>query len=219
MTASSAPNLAVQLSAAPGISHASLTPGWRIVDGKLLGADFVPSPNFGARPAPYDTPANIRLVVIHNISLPPGEFGQTDANGQHYVKAFFQNRLNPDDHPYFATIYQQQVSAHLLIERDGTMTQFVNFNERAWHAGRSCYLGVDNCNDYSIGIELEGDDYHEFDARQYQALAVAIRAIYQAYPKTRQQLAGHSDIARGRKTDPGLGFDWQKLRGLLANPA
>lgn len=188
----------------------------QVIDGKLLGATFVPSPNFGERPAPYNNPANIRLIVIHNISLPPSEFGQTDATGTHYVTAFFQNRLDPDAHPYFATIHEQQVSAHLFIERDGRITQFVDFTKRAWHAGKSSYLGVDNCNDYSIGIELEGDDYSTFDDRQYASLAKVIHALNIAYPKTRRHLAGHSDIARGRKTDPGQGFDWQQLRATIS---
>lgn len=187
----------------------------KITDGILTNVDFIASPNFGKRPAPYDNPDNIRLIVIHNISLPPSNFEKTDKNGQHFVKAFFQNQLNPEDHPYFETIYQQQVSAHLFIERDGTVTQFVNFNDRAWHAGLSAYLGVENCNDFSIGIELEGDDYSPFDERQYVVLADIIRAIYQAYPKTVNHLTGHSDIARGRKTDPGSFFDWQKLRKMI----
>lgn len=186
-----------------------------ITEGILSTATFVASPNFGLRPAPYDNPENIRLIVIHNISLPPSEFGKTDATGQHYVKAFFQNQLNPTDHPYFETIHTHQVSAHLLIERDGTITQFVPFDKRAWHAGESQYLGVSNCNDFSIGIELEGDDYRAFDERQYKALAHVILAINAAYPKTKAHLAGHSDIARGRKSDPGSYFDWQKLRRII----
>lgn len=183
----------------------------QIKKGLLNIAEFVASPNFGTRPKADD----ISLIVIHNISLPPSEFGKTDKKGEHFVKAFFQNRLNPADHPYFETIYQQEVSAHLLIERDGKITQFVNFNDRAWHAGKSCYLGRENCNDFSIGIELEGDDYSEFDERQYASLVQVIGAIYQAYPKTRRHLAGHSDIARGRKSDPGAYFDWQNLRKML----
>lgn len=183
----------------------------QILNGKLTTATFAPSPNFNTRPDPND----IRLIVIHNISLPPNEFGKKTVTGEHYVTAFFQNRLDPDVHPYFATIYQQQVSAHLFIERDGTVTQFVNFADRAWHAGKSSYLGVENCNDYSIGIELEGDDDSPFTEAQYQVLADIILAIYQSYPKTRHHLAGHSDIARGRKTDPGARFDWQKLRNMI----
>lgn len=184
-----------------------------IHDGLLSTAEFIASPNFGQRPNPHD----IRLIVIHNISLPPSDFEKLDKTGVHYVKAFFQNQLNPDDHPYFATIYQQQVSSHLFIERNGAITQFVNLNERAWHAGRSHYLGVSNCNDYSIGIELEGDDYTPFTDAQYQSLAASVTAIYAAYPRTRSHLAGHSDIARGRKSDPGIGFDWQRLRSMIAH--
>lgn len=182
-----------------------------IKNGILSTAEFLPSPNFGKRPETAD----IRLIVIHNISLPPSEFEKKDKYGVHYVKAFFQNQLNPADHPYFATIADLQVSSHLFIERNGAVTQFVNFDDRAWHTGKSSYLGEENCNDFSIGIELEGDDYSEFDDRQYQALADVIRAIYQTYPKTVNHLAGHSDIARGRKSDPGLEFDWQKLRKMI----
>lgn len=181
-----------------------------IQDGLLCGADFVPSPNFNARP---DTP--ITGIVIHNISLPPSQFGQTDKNGQHFVKAFFKNELNPDDHPYFKTIHKLEVSAHLFIERDGTVSQFVNFNDRAWHAGKSSYLGRSNCNDFTIGIELEGDDFCAFSDVQYETLTQVILAIYQAYPTTQRHLMGHSDIAPERKTDPGVHFDWQKLRQML----
>lgn len=186
-----------------------------IIDGVLQGADFVPSPNFNARPTKNDRP-DISGIVIHNISLPPSQFGQSDQHGTHYVKAFFQNRLSPDDHPYFATIADLQVSAHLFIERDGAITQFVNLNDRAWHAGQSSYLGRVACNDYTIGIELEGDDFCAFDDRQYHALAQVIIAIYQAYPATRHHLMGHSDISPQRKTDPGAYFDWQKIRHMVA---
>ena len=193
------------------IGRGMVMSGFSIEQGLLSPCEFVASPNFGERPDPND----IHLIVIHNISLPPSEFGLKDDQGEHFVRAFFQNQLDPKAHPYFATIYQQQVSAHLFIERDGRVTQFVSFDERAWHAGKSSYLGVPNCNDYSIGIELEGDDYSEFDDRQYQALSGVIAAIYQAYPKTINHLAGHSDIARGRKSDPGLHFDWVKLRNMV----
>ena len=193
------------------IGRGMVMSGFSIEQGLLSPCEFVASPNFGERPDPND----IHLIVIHNISLPPSEFGLKDDQGEHFVRAFFQNQLDPKAHPYFATIYQQQVSAHLFIERDGSITQFVSFDERAWHAGKSSYLGVPNCNDYSIGIELEGDDYSEFDDRQYQALSGVIAAIYQAYPKTVNHLAGHSDIARGRKSDPGLHFDWVKLRNMV----
>ena len=193
------------------IGRGMVMSGFSIAQGLLSPCEFVASPNFGERPDPND----IHLIVIHNISLPPSEFGLKNDQGEHFVRAFFQNQLDPKAHPYFATIYQQQVSAHLFIERDGRVTQFVSFDERAWHAGKSSYLGVPNCNDYSIGIELEGDDYSEFDDRQYQALSGVIAAIYQAYPKTINHLAGHSDIARGRKSDPGLHFDWVKLRNMV----
>lgn len=185
-----------------------------IKDGILHGADFIPSPNFNTRPITQDKPA-ITGIVIHNISLPPSQFGQTDKTGTHFVKAFFQNQLNPDDHDYFKSIATLEVSAHLFIERDGAVTQFVNFNDRAWHAGQSCYLGRANCNDFTIGIELEGDDFSPFTDEQYDVLARVIVAIYQAYPATYGHLMGHSDIAPKRKTDPGTFFKWQRLRSQL----
>lgn len=186
---------------------------FHIKDGILIGADFIPSPNFNARPT--DKNGQISGIVIHNISLPPSEFGKKDRHGTHFVKAFFQNKLNADDHPYFATIHTLQVSAHLFIERDGAVTQFVNFDDRAWHAGASGYLGRTNCNDFTIGIELEGDDFSAFTEQQYTALSQIIIAIYQAYPKTVRHLMGHSDIAPTRKTDPGEFFDWAKLRTMV----
>lgn len=188
-----------------------------IKNGILQGATFVASPNFNARPILDDNA--ISGVVIHNISLPPSEFGKKNSQGEHFVRAFFQNNLNPNDHDYFATIADMQVSAHLFIERDGSVTQFVNFNDRAWHAGASSYLGRKNCNDFTIGIELEGDDFSAFESVQYDVLARIIVAIYQAYPATRRHLMGHSDIAPNRKTDPGVYFDWvllrQKIQALL----
>ncbi|TWV80344.1 1,6-anhydro-N-acetylmuramyl-L-alanine amidase AmpD [Moraxella sp. VT-16-12] len=185
-----------------------------IKDGILSGATFVPSPNFNTRPTTDDKPA-ITGIVIHNISLPPSQFGQTDKTGTHFVKAFFQNKLDPNDHDYFKTIAHLEVSAHLFIERHGAVTQFVNFNERAWHAGQSCYLGRANCNDFTIGIELEGDDFSPFSDKQYNTLAQIIVAIYHAYPATKRHLMGHSDIAPIRKTDPGEFFDWGRLRKLV----
>ena len=185
-----------------------------IQDGILQGATFIKSENFNARPA--DKTGLITGIVIHNISLPPSQFGQVNADGLHHVKAFFQNQLNPNDHPYFQDIHTLKVSAHLFIERGGSVTQFVNFNDRAWHAGRSCYLGQTECNDFTIGIELEGSDDKAFEEVQYQVLSQIIAAIYRAYPATRRHLMGHSDIAPGRKTDPGAYFDWQKLRALVA---
>lgn len=182
-----------------------------IIDGQLSTATWLASPNRNTRPIA----TTINTIVIHNISLPPSEFGACDPNGMHYVKALFTNQLDWNAHPYFQTIQGAEVSAHLFIERDGTMTQFVNFEERAWHAGRSSYLGKPECNDYSIGIELEGSDFVSFTAAQYETLAQAITAIYEAYPKTRRHLTGHSDIAPGRKTDPGDYFEWTKLRDLI----
>lgn len=183
-----------------------------IHNGRLSSAAWLASPNSNKRPADI----SIDTIVIHNISLPPNEFGACDQSDLHYVKALFTNQLDWDAHPYFQTIKGAEVSAHLLIERDGTVTQFVNFNERAWHAGKSSYLGRPECNNYSIGIELEGSDFVAFEDAQYVALADVIIAIYNAYPKTRQHLTGHSDIAPGRKTDPGDYFEWQRLRKMVS---
>ena len=180
-------------------------PSFQVVDGQLIGAKQIPSPNFNQRPAD----AKIELVVIHNISLPPSQFGGG------YIQQFFQNQLDSTQHPYFETIKDMQVSAHLLILRTGEVLQFVNFQQRAWHAGRSSYLGQAECNDYSIGIELEGSDDCAFEEQQYQVLAQVIEHLQQAYPAIQQHVAGHSDIAPGRKTDPGLFFDWVKLRTLI----
>ncbi len=178
---------------------------FQVKNGQLLGARFVPSPNFNDRPAHTE----IQLVVIHNISLPPSQFGGG------YIEQFFQNQLDWQAHPYFQTIESMQVSAHLLILRSGEVLQFVNFNDRAWHAGRSSYLGKKECNDYSIGIELEGSDDQPFESVQYAVLAQVVESLQQAYPKIQQHLAGHSDIAPGRKTDPGPYFDWHYFRELL----
>lgn len=190
----------------------SITSPMTISAGRLSAATWLASPNNNVRPA--DT--SIDTIVIHNVSLPPNEFGACDANGFHYVKALFTNQLDWNAHPYFQTIKGAEVSAHLFIERDGTITQFVNFNERAWHAGRSSYLGRPECNDYSIGIELEGSDFVSFTDVQYEMLSQVITAIYDAYPKTRRHLTGHSDIAPVRKTDPGDYFEWTKLRKMVA---
>ena len=193
--------------------NSSSTSPMIIKDGLLSTATWLASPNYNVRPKG----SSINAIVVHNISLPPNEFGACDTNGTHYVKALFTNQLDWDDHPYFQTIKGTEVSAHLFIERDGAITQFVNFNERAWHAGRSSYLGRPECNDYSIGIELEGSDFVSFTSAQYEQLAEVIAAIYKAYPKTRRHLTGHSDIAPGRKTDPGEYFEWARLRQLVAN--
>jgi AmpD protein len=194
------------------ISSAQPTSLMTISDGRLSAATWLCSPNSNTRPDNI----TINAIVIHNISLPPNELGACSADGTHYVKALFTNKLDWQAHPYFQTIEGAEVSAHLLIERDGTITQFVNFSDRAWHAGRSSYLGRPNCNDYSIGIELEGSDFVAFTAEQYQALAQVIAAIYQAYPRTQRHLTGHSDIAPKRKTDPGDYFEWARLRKLLS---
>ncbi|CAM4148056.1 1,6-anhydro-N-acetylmuramyl-L-alanine amidase AmpD [Acinetobacter pragensis] len=181
------------------------TAAFQVCHGELIGARQIPSPNYNQRPKQ----AEIQLVVVHNISLPPSQFGGG------YIEQFFQNALDWAAHPYFQTIEGMQVSAHLLILRSGEVLQFVNFNDRAWHAGRSSYLGQKECNDYSIGIELEGSDDLPFEQAQYDALSAVTACLQQAYPKIQQHLAGHSDIAPGRKTDPGPFFDWNKFRTQL----
>ena len=166
------------------------------------------SPNCNARPEG----ARVRLVVVHGISLPPGEYG-----GGH-IQDFFCNRLEPDLHPYFRTIHEMTVSAHCLVERDGRILQFVSFDERAWHAGESEWCGEAGCNDFSIGIELEGCDDDPYEAAQYDSLAALIRALRLRYPAiAADAVTGHSDIAPGRKTDPGPAFDWARLKALLAD--
>ena len=180
-------------------------PSFQVIDGQLIGARQVPSPNYNQRPEHTE----IQLVVVHNISLPPSQFGGG------YIEQFFQNQLDWSQHPYFQTIEGMQVSTHLLILRTGEVLQFVNFNDRAWHAGRSTYLAKKECNDYSIGIELEGSDDQPFEDVQYSILAQVIVTLQATYPKMLQHLAGHSDIAPGRKTDPGPFFDWPKTRALI----
>jgi N-acetyl-anhydromuramoyl-L-alanine amidase len=176
------------------------------VSGRLVGARYVRSPHCDDRPP--GTP--IDLVVVHNISLPPGEFGGA------WIDALFTGRLDPAGHPYFEAIQGLRVSAHLLIDRCGRLTQYVPFHLRAWHAGRSCFAGRSACNDYSIGIELEGTDDIPYTPDQYQSLAQVVRALRSVYPAiTAQRVTGHSDIAPGRKTDPGPAFDWARLRALL----
>ena len=166
-----------------------------------------PSPNFNARPE-----GEISLLVIHNISLPPAQF----ATGK--VQAFFQNRLDVTEHPYFEGIADLRVSAHFLIERDGAITQFVSCLERAWHAGVSNFEGRETCNDFSVGIELEGTDDLPFTDDQYRALTGLTRQLQAAFPAiTAQRICGHSDIAPGRKTDPGPAFYWARYRAALAN--
>lgn len=164
------------------------------------------SPNFNTRP----DEADISLIVIHCISLPPGQFGGN------YIEQLFCNRLNPDEHPYFKQIYQLQVSAHLLIRRDGEIIQYVPFNRRAWHAGVSNYQGRENCNNFSIGIELEGTETIPYTLAQYQQLAKVIKLLLRHYPSlSKEHITGHSDIAPLRKTDPGESFQWSVLWQLL----
>ena len=162
------------------------------------------SPNQDARPENVQAD----LVVIHHISLPPGEF-RNKASSQHIVN-FFQNKLDPGGHPYFAEIADQKVSSHFLITRSGELIQFVSTQNKAWHAGKSQFQGREKCNDFSIGIELEGDGDTPFEAAQYQALTNLIRKLTSAFPNL--QFAGHSDIAPERKTDPGIYFDWKKFQ-------
>ncbi|MEK1939050.1 MAG: 1,6-anhydro-N-acetylmuramyl-L-alanine amidase AmpD [Pseudomonas sp.] len=170
------------------------------------GINHCRSPNFNARPT-----GEISLLVIHNISLPPGQFG----TGK--VLELFQNCLCADEHPYFAGIAELRVSAHFLIERDGRVTQFVSCLDRAWHAGVSLFEGRDNCNDFSLGIELEGTDDQPFADEQYAALAQLSGQLCRAFTAiTPQRICGHSDIAPGRKTDPGACFDWPRFYAGLA---
>lgn len=169
-------------------------------EGWLEGVRHLRSPNFGERPLP----GNVSLIVIHNISLPPDEFGGD------WVERFFVNELDPTAHPYFAEIAGLQVSAHFYIRRSGEIVQFVGADHKAWHAGRSMWCGRENCNDYSLGIELEGSDSQPFPPQQYAALWHLIDALRRRYPIT--DIAGHSDVAPGRKTDPGPHFDWHVVR-------
>jgi N-acetyl-anhydromuramoyl-L-alanine amidase len=169
-------------------------------DGWLDTAQRIASPNFDDRPQG----TAIELLVIHNISLPPGRFGGPG------IVELFTNRLDPDEHPYYAVIQGLRVSAHFLIRRDGKLVQFVSCHQRAWHAGASAWRGRERCNDFSIGVELEGSDEMPFTDRQYDALDVLLEVLYRRYPII--DVAGHSDIAPGRKTDPGPCFDWERVR-------
>ena len=171
--------------------------------GWLRQAARLPSPNFGPRPAQACTD----LIVVHSISLPPGQYGGNA------VQELFTNRLDWDAHPYYQQIRGLEVSSHFYIRRDGELWQFVSCDDRAWHAGRSHYRGRDNCNDDSIGIELEGLEGDTFEAAQYQQLAALCRALALRYPIS--HIAGHEHVAPGRKQDPGPGFDWHRLSSLL----
>ena len=174
--------------------------------GWLSIAKAVLSPNSDPRSDEYD----VSLLVIHNISLPPGQFG-----GGH-ISELFRNKLNSEEHTYFAKISNLKVSAHLLIDRFGYVTQFVPFNKKAWHAGVSNFEGRSNCNEYSIGIELEGTDTDPYTDIQYARLGEISRFLMSIYPEIiERRVVGHSDIAPGRKTDPGSAFDWPYFRSLL----
>lgn len=171
--------------------------------GRVAGARFLPSPHCDARPGG----ATIDLLVVHNISLPPCEFGGP------WIEDLFLGRLDHAAHPYFTTLRGLRVSAHLLVRRNGALIQFVPCGERAWHAGVSAWRGRGRCNDFSVGIELEGADTVPFTDAQYASLAEVTRALIARYPI--RDIAGHSDVAPGRKTDPGPAFDWARYRALI----
>jgi len=176
------------------------------VDGLISPARLCLSPNRDERPAKVVPDA----IILHGISLPPGKFGGNE------IEQLFLNTLDWDAHPYFDEIRGMQVSAHLLIRRDGELVQFVPFTERAWHAGESLFRGRSRCNDFSIGIELEGEDETPYADSQYEALPKVLQALYDAYPGTSpRELAGHCDVAPGRKSDPGPAFDWLRLYDAL----
>jgi AmpD protein len=164
------------------------------------------SPHFDERPKNVSA----ELIIVHGISLPPGEFGSA------CIEELFTGNLDPKRHPFFQDVAQQRVSAHALIRRDGQIVQFVPFDKRAWHAGASQYQGKSGCNDFSIGIELEGTDHVPYEDAQYASLGHLITALLATYPTlSRERIVGHSDVAPGRKTDPGPSFDWPRLRALL----
>jgi N-acetyl-anhydromuramoyl-L-alanine amidase len=178
-----------------------------IHQGWLSCARRVESPNYNAR----SEAESIRLLVIHNISLPPEQFGGP------YIEQFFTNQLDPTVHPYFREIADLEVSSHLLITREGAVIQFVGFNQRAWHAGQSSFNGQENCNDFSIGIELEGADIIPYTEVQYAVLAQVTQVLMAEYSAiVPESIVGHSDIAPNRKTDPGEAFDWDRYRALLS---
>lgn len=181
---------------------AQIRAGW------LDGARRVPSPNFDDRPADCD----IDLVVIHSISLPPCEYGGN------WIDDLFCNRLDPKAHPYFEDIADLRVSSHVLIRRDGELVQYVPFDKRAWHAGESSFEGRQACNDFAIGIELEGCDEDGFEAAQYRKLGQLVANLVESYPGlSMERITGHSDIAPGRKTDPGPHFCWTTMRECIGN--
>ena len=176
---------------------------WQLDGGWLSSARRVASPNCNPRPAGTSP----ELIVVHGISLPPGQFGGAN------IEALFTNNLDPGGHPYFAEVAHLEVSAHFLIQRTGEMVQFVSTDERAWHAGVSSWCGREQCNDFSIGVELEGTDDTRYEDLQYSALLTLIAVLRNHYPSIHADaIVGHSDIAPGRKTDPGPSFDWSRVR-------
>ncbi len=178
--------------------------------GWIEGVRRVPSPNCDARPRG----SGLDLIVVHGISLPPGEFGGP------WIDRLFTNELPAERHPYFATVCELRVSAHVLISRDGALTQYVAFVNRAWHAGESSHRGREWCNDFSVGIELEGADDVPYAPAQYRALAALVGALGQTWPSLYEaDIVGHCDIAPDRKTDPGPSFDWDRLEKLLSDRA
>ena len=182
-------------------------PSITIQQGLLSNATFKASPNKNSRPNSDD----IRLIILHGISLPPDQFGGS------WIDDFFLNNLDPDQHPYFQEIYQLKVSSPLLIRRDGSLIQYVPFHERAWHAGLSTYKNEENCNDFSIGIELEGADQIPYTDEQYQQLMVCCTSLIEHYPGlSKNTIVGHCDVSPGRKTDPGKSFDWLRFRASLS---
>ena len=189
------------------LDTATITPAYTLSDHWVDQARRVPSPNCNERP----DPADISLIVIHNISLPPNRFGGA------YIDQLFSNCLDPAEHPYFAEIADLRVSSHFLLRRDGELVQYVPCDKRAWHAGRSQWCGRENCNDFALGIELEGTDDVPYTDIQYRCLAALIRTLRQYYPGiAADAITGHEHIAPGRKTDPGPSFDWDALEARLA---
>jgi len=179
-----------------------------IINHLITSADFRESPNCSKRPPDVQ----VILMVIHNISLPPGRFGGA------YIVDFFQNKLDVSADEYFEEIKDLKVSSHLLIDRRGKVTQFVPFNKSAWHAGLSHYQGQENCNDFSIGVEMEGTDSIDYTTKQYESLKEVTLSLMKAYPRIIvDNIVGHSDIAPERKTDPGESFDWSRFRSSLVS--
>jgi AmpD protein len=181
-----------------------------VESGLLQGARQIASPNYDSRPPGVEAD----LIVVHGISLPPGEFGGA------WIDRLFTNSLPAEAHPYFAEMCALRVSSHVVLNRQGAVTQYVKFTDRAWHAGKSMYQGREACNDFSVGIELEGTDTTPYEAAQYHALADVVAVLCSTYPRlSPDRLVGHSDIAPGRKTDPGPAFDWPRARRLIAAAA